>query len=228
MCPASSSPAPSFQVVEPLKRDLFGRIELGRWGVDAARVPAVRRAVGAAPWWSRPLAVWLARRELAVLRALPACEQWPALLGRDRQGLVRSYLDGRPMDAARPRDPRYFAQARRLLTALHRAGVTHDDLAKEQNWLVLADGRPALLDFQLARFAPRRGRLFRLLGREDLRHLLKHKRSYCPEALTPRECALLASPSGPARWVRRYVKPAYTLVTRRWLGWRDDEGRGSR
>ncbi len=91
------------------------------------------------------------------------------------------------MQLARPQDPAYFRAARALLARLHRRGIAHNDLAKEPNWLVTPDGRPALVDFQLALVAPRRGRLFRILGREDIRHLLKHKRSYCPERLTARE-----------------------------------------
>src|SRR3546814_3416037 len=83
-------------------------------------------------------------------------------------------------------DLAYFRAARRLLQGLHRRGVAHNDLAKEANWLVLADGRPALIDFQLAVLGKPRSRWMRLLAREDLRHLLKHKRTYCPQSITPR------------------------------------------
>ena len=38
----------------------------------------------------------------------------------------------------------------------------------------------------------------RLLAREDLRHLLKHKRTYCPQALTPVERRVLKRHS----WLR--------------------------
>src|SRR3546814_9488511 len=79
----------------------------------------------------------------------------------------------------------YFRAARRLLQGLHRRGVAHNDLAKEANWLVLADGRPAVIDFQLAVLGQLRSRWMRLLAREDLRHLLKHKRTYCPQSITP-------------------------------------------
>src|SRR3546814_14109689 len=84
-------------------------------------------------------------------------------------------------------DLAYFRAARRLLQGLHRRGVAHNDLAKEANWLVLADGRPALIDFQLAVLGKPRSRWMRLLAREDLRPLLKHKRTYCPQSITPAE-----------------------------------------
>lgn len=151
----------------------------------------------------------------------------PRLLHRGRATLVRTWLDGRPLQEARPHgDVAFFRAARRLLLALHRAGLVHNDDAKEPNWLVAADGGPALLDFQLASLHRRRTRWFRLLAREDLRHLLKHKRTYCPEALTAAERALLARPSGPARLLRAGPKRAYNWFTRRVSGWTDDEGAG--
>ena len=70
---------------------------------------------------------------------------------------------------------------------MHRAGIVHNDTAKEPNWLVRPDGSPALVDFQLAMHFTGRGRLFRMLAREDLRHLLKHKRTYLPGELTARQ-----------------------------------------
>jgi hypothetical protein len=84
------------------------------------------------------------------------------------------------------------------------------------------------VDFQLALVAPRRGRLFRILGREDIRHLLKHKRSYCPERLTARERRILATPSALSRAWMATGKPAYVFVTRRIFGWSDREGAGDR
>ena len=87
----------------------------------------------------------------------------------------------------RCRVPAYFRAASRLLRRLYAANVIHNDLAKETNWLVTPDGRPAVVDFQLAMTLDKRGALARSLGHDDLRHLLKHKRTYLPEALTARE-----------------------------------------
>ena len=89
----------------------------------------------------------------------------------------------------------YFRSAKPALRRLHRAGICHNDLAKEQNWLRGSDGRAYLTDFQLAVCFKRRSRLFRIAAYEDLRHLLKHKRSYAPEALTPKERKILARKS---------------------------------
>jgi serine/threonine protein kinase len=137
-------------------------------------------------------------------------------------------MEGEPLQRARPRDPRYFREAFHLLRRVHRRGVAHNDLAKEPNWLVTSGGRPALVDFQLALVSRRRGRLFRALAHDDIRHLLKHKRSYCPTRLTRREQRILATPSVPARVWMGTGKKLYLFVTRRVLGWADREGAGDR
>jgi hypothetical protein len=85
-----------------------------------------------------------------------------------------------------------------------------------------------VIDFQLAWRPRRRGRLFRLLAREDLRHLLKHKRTYCAAHLTQRERAILERRSFLSRAWMATGKPLYLCVTRRLLGWADREGAGDR
>lgn len=209
--------------IAALKADSFGRIALMR----DARGTFVRRDLSASPWWLRFPAWRLARREARAIAQLGGLEATPQLLGWDGVRLDRSYLEGAAMYQRPPRgDVAYFRAARRLLQQVHRRGIAHNDLAKEANWLVLADGRPALIDFQLAVRGDPRSRWLRLLAREDLRHLLKHKRTYCPDALTPVERRLLKRRS----WVRdawfRTGKPVYRFVTRRLLKWEDNEGQG--
>jgi hypothetical protein len=152
----------------------------------------------------------------------------PPLLHFDGRVLERGYLAGIPMHEAKPRDPGYFRAAHRLLRRLRAHGVAHNDLAKEANWLVLEHGAPALLDFQLAWVSGRRGALFRLMAREDLRHLLKHKRTYCPERLTPTERRVLARRSWIARAWSASGKRVYIFIARRILHWEDNEARGKR
>ena len=183
----------------------------------------MRDASSARPWlgW---LARRLLRREANALAALAQIDEIPELLHCEATRLERRYLDGRPLQEARPQDAHFFRDAARLLRRLHGANVVHNDLAKEPNILVLSSGQPAPIDFQLAWYARRRGRLFRLMAYDDLRHLLKHKRTYCAHSLTARERLILANPSTPSRVFRRTVKPVYMFVTRRLLGWADREG----
>jgi len=207
-----------------LKKDIFGRTDL----IVTDTGPVVRRdareAALSVRWIARRL---LAReaRALAVIAELPGV---PEILRVDHEVLDRSFISGVPMQEGAPRDPAYHRDAARLLRQLHRHGIVHNDLAKEPNLLVTENGRPAIIDYQLSWFAPNRGRLFRILAREDIRHLLKHKRTYCPDYLTQREKFILDHPSLLSKIWMRTGKPVYLFVTRRLLGWRDREGAGDR
>ena len=205
-----------------LKADELGRIEM----IERGGAPMIRRDVGAARWWARGFARGAAAREARALARLDGVDGVPALIDWNGAQLLRGYIDGAPMQQSRPCDRAYYRDALRLLAQLHRRGIVHNDLAKEPNWLVRMDGRPALVDFQLAWTRGRRGPLFRLLAREDLRHLLKHKRTYCPDGLTPRQLAILATPSAPARVWRATGKRLYKLIARRVFGYWDNEGQG--
>lgn len=207
-----------------LKKDIFGRTDL----VSSGEGLMVRRDARAAATAVRWVARKLLRREARALAVLDGTTGIPVLIRVEQDTLDRSYIEGMPMQDGRPTDPHYFRAAARLLRQLHRQNVVHNDLAKEPNLLITNGEQPAIIDFQLAWFAPRRGRLFRLLAREDIRHLLKHKRTYCPQHLTRRERDILKNPSFPARLWMQTGKPVYLFVTRRILGWRDREGAGDR
>ncbi len=207
-----------------LKSDLFGRMTLER----LQGRPVVVRDAGDARWWIAWLARRLCSREARALARLDGLPGTPRLLAVERGRLHREWIEGRPMQLAKPRNRDYFRRAHRLIATLHRRGVAHNDLAKEPNWLVTPLGAPALVDFQLATVSARRGRLFRALAREDLRHLLKHKRLYCPEWLTARERRILATPALVSRLWMATGKRLYLFVTRRLLGWVDREGAGDR
>ena len=207
-----------------LKKDLFGEVRLETCAGSRQIVRDTAPAALPVRW----LAQVLMRREARALAALDGLHGVPGLLGAHRGRLAREFLEGRPMHHARPRNPAYFRRALRLLRQLHARNVVHNDLAKEPNMLVTANGQPALVDFQMAWHSPGRGRLFRILGYDDLRHVLKHKRSYCAEHLTERQRRILAAPSLPSRLWMRIVKPPYLFITRRLLGWADREGASDR
>lgn len=217
----ASVPTPSPDADAPLlKSDLFGDVRLVRVD-DGQVIRRDTRATGPACAW---LARRLARREARALAALVGLPGTPRLLAFDGKVLDREWIAGLPMQRARPADPRYFHLALTLLRRLHQAGVTHNDLAKEPNWLVTGDGHPAIVDFQLAIIHRRRGCLFRVLAREDLRHLFKHKRTYWPDGLSARQSRILETPAWTSRLWRATGKRTYRFVTRRLLGWADREG----
>ncbi|NNF17817.1 MAG: serine/threonine protein kinase [Gammaproteobacteria bacterium] len=211
-----------------LKTDLFGQISKELRELNGVLTPVIVRNIRPARWWLRLLARRLANREAKVLQQLPQRAGLPALLEWDGNTLCRTYVDGLPMQNGQPREPHYFKTAKRLLHELHRNGIVHNDTAKEPNWLVLPDGSAGLVDFQLAGLFARRSKTFRVLALEDLRHLLKHKRSYLPDRLTTREQRILAHPAWHARIWRKTGKKFYLLITRRMLNWQDREGAGDR
>ncbi len=211
-----------------LKRDLFGVVRRRMLQGPTGALDCVERDTGEANRWIGWLARRLAAREARALVALRRVPQVPMLISWDGRRLQRSWLPGVPLHQSGGVDRAYFREALRLLRRVHAAGVIHNDLAKEPNWLVSPDGRPELVDFQLAMRPRHRGRLFRMLARDDLRHLLKHKRTYCPEYLTTRQRAMLAQRSPIAATWARTGKPLYRFVTRRLLGWADREGAGDR
>jgi hypothetical protein len=211
-----------------LKRDLFSTVERGRWVTEQGDVDAVLRRIDDVPWFSRPLARHLFNREARALARAPA-GIGPPLLYKSGAILVRGFIGGVALHIANPKGDRaYFASAKAVLRGLHHAGLCHNDLAKRQNWLRTPDGRAAVTDFQLAAYFPRRGKLYRVLAYEDLRHLLKHKRTYVPEALTPRERKILARKSLITRVWMATGKRVYYAVTRGLFNFTDREGAGLR
>lgn len=215
-----------FEPETVLKRDAFSETILGRDPDRAERVVLRRLDTLAQP--GRTIGRFLARRECRALEAVAGVPGTPVLLRFDEVGLLRVWMEGTPLQAARPADPAFYRDAARLIRAMHRRGVTHNDLQKPQNWLMTPDGRAAVIDFQLATVARHRGRLFRLRAYEDLRHMLKQKRRYAPESLTTRERAIVERRSLPSRVWRRTYKPVYNFVTRRLMNWSDGEGAGQR
>src|SRR5579863_6322124 len=212
-----------------LKRDVFSSVERGRFRGVNGEVDAILRRIDQVPWWSYLLARHLFRRERRALAVARGLNVGPELLWSGRQALVRGFIDGVALHLVKPAgDVAYFRSAKQALRRLHRAGVCHNDLAKEQNWLVGRDGRAYLTDFQLAACFKRRSRLFRILAYEDLRHLLKHKRSYAPSTLTPMERKVLARRSLVASLWRATGKKAYRAITRGLFNFTDREGGGRR
>ena len=215
-----------FRPAAVLKSDHFSTVERGFWRTEKGEIEAVLRRFDEVPWWLRSLAYHFGRREAQALARLEG-RAGPLLVAEGKGFLVRSWIDGLPMHLARPMgDHGYFRAAKEMLFAMHRRGVVHNDLAKEQNWLRDGAGRPRLTDFQLAVTAACRGFFFRLAAHEDLRHLLKHKRKYCPDALTARERRVLATKSWPARIWMATSKQLYIFITRRLIGYMDCEGSG--
>jgi hypothetical protein len=226
-----------------LKRDVFGCVER----LDGPGAALVRRvARGGRVPLAGLVARLLLRRERRALLALEGLEgvpqaveeaaaaRAPSALGwplRPERVLVRSWLAGEPLHRARALPTDFFEHLDELVVALHARGVCHNDLHKEQNIVVGTDGRPHLIDFQLASVHRRRGRAFRRRTQDDLRHVHKHRMRYTLYGRGPGGKGLEGGLGaglrrrGLARVWRRLGKPLYEGFTRGLLGTRDGEER---
>ena len=205
------------------KRDIFSETISGTLDGHPESSVVLRKLDGV-PIYAKPIAWALARKEIKGLRAVHGIEGCPLLIRVDKTGLLRSWTKGTPLQLAKPTDPAWYRDAKRLLRDMRRAGVTHNDIAKPQNWLMTPEGRAAVIDFQLASTHRRKGKLFRVMAREDLRHLLKQKRAYAPQLLTASETRMLDQKALPARLWMATGKKVYNFITRSLMNWSDGEG----
>lgn len=198
-----------------LKRDVFGRVERQ----DGAFVRRV--ASGSHVLFSRTIARLLLERERRALERLDGLSGVPRLLqAGDADGervLVRTFVSGEPLSAAVSLPENFFDELDALVLRLHERGVCHNDLHKEQNVIVDADGYPWLVDFQLASVHSRPGASFARRSQDDLRHVEKHRRRYTRDGRGPggeRTFGRGANVrrSGLALAWRRVGKPVYEVV----------------
>jgi predicted Ser/Thr protein kinase len=241
------------RVIAVLKRDALGRVELLLSGSErrVRRVASGGRLPG-----SRQVARALLAREARALRSLDGTPGVPCLLDtpdwvcapsisgdvpRENEVLVRSFVVGEPLHRAKELPEDFFERLEELVVEVHARGVCHNDLHKEQNVVVGSDGRPGLVDFQLASIHERSSRMFVSRVRDDLRHVHKHKRRYTAAGRGPESSGESAfggatepGSSAPAAslrrsWTaaiwRRVAKPVYNFVTRRLLRAQDGEER---
>jgi hypothetical protein len=103
--------------------------------------------------------------------------------------------------------------------------VAYADANKRSNMLVAEDGRPFLVDYQIA--IRRRddlpwplgwivGTAVTYVARKDLYHLYKHKRRLSPDELRPFEDAVSRSRSG-LHWLHRKLTKPYRSLRRMFL-----------
>lgn len=216
-----------FTVTAVLKRDVFSETRVGYFA-DDPETRVVRRIVTAAPWWSRPLAWILARREIRGLKKVRGIKGVPQLIAVDKHGLYRSWSEGTPLHLARPDTAEFYRSAHTILRNMRRLGVTHNDLAKPQNWLMTPEGNAAIIDFQLASAHKRRSALYRYFAYEDFRHLIKQKKSFARDLMTPTEWRIVRRRSWPSRVWLATGKKVYNFLTRGIFNWSDGEGTGDR
>ena len=156
-----------------------------------------------APFFGIPQS-WLGRLmagyEEAVLKRLSDLEGVPAFRGRPCPGAVaRDFVPGMPLHRRTRVGDDFFPRLFALLKNIHDRGIAYVDLEKASNILLGDDGRPYLIDFQVAFYVPRKylGEIAplrwwrRRLQQADLYHATKHYRRIKREHLTKEQIARL-------------------------------------
>ena len=198
-----------------LKGGRLARTELvTRQGEPAVRKTLVTRP--RVPLFSREFERWLAYREARQLRAAEGIPGIPRVLSRPAPNVyIREYLPGVALPRSPAPAPEFFDRLKEIVLALHARGITHNDLHKEANVIVMPDGRPGLLDFQLSLTLPRDSGLFRLLARFDLYHVAKNRLHRTGIAPTGEEQRLFMETKRLRRIHRTLAKKPMNLLTRR-------------
>ncbi len=129
-------------------------------------------------------------REARIYRRLDGVVCVPRFLGRlDRDAILLEQVDAIPIHEFVGREhgiePGFFDDLRACVDALHERGVLHMDLRHRGNILVDRDGRPRIVDFEIALYIGRnflsRWLLQPLLAFVDRSAVLKSWTRYCPE-----------------------------------------------
>jgi len=226
------------QVTLELKNDQMGLVER----VDGPAGPVVRRVArgGGIPGSGVVARVLMRRERRALVRLVDVTgvarlvvdEAYAAAPSKDgrvpnrKHVLMRSWVDGKPLQEATELPEDFFELVEELVRELHANGVCHNDLHKEANILVGDDGYPALVDFQLASVHEGDDRNFRVRTKEDMRHVEKHRWKYHSRGghsksgeprRTPKRRSILAH-----LWLR-VGKPPYMFITRRLFGYTGGE-----
>jgi hypothetical protein len=185
------------------------------------------RFAGAPLRW---LGRWQCRREIGFYRRLAGLACVPAFLKPVGQtAYVRAFVPGHPLSRQRAVPEGFWPRLDTAIREVHGRGVAYVDANKPENVLVGDDGHPYLIDFQIAwggSSGPRSVGRWWLdrLQREDLYHLLKHKRRFSPHHMTPEELARVRQRSLLIR-AHRVLNRPYLIVRRRLFRWLRRTGR---
>lgn len=170
-------------------------------GDDADRIVVkinrVRSVFGVTMRWG---GCWLASREAEVFERMAGVDGVPRMVGRvGPTGIAHVFVPGEPLAPNDEVGAPFLDDLERLVAAFHERGVAIVDLQKPENLLRGEDGRPYLLDFQIAWALSRRGigrswpmrRLHRIALNGDLYHLRKHRYRFLRDTLSEEQIARL-------------------------------------
>jgi hypothetical protein len=211
----------AYRLARTIKHDFFAAT--GFYADPAGRLVVLKigRAAKFLGWPLDWLGQWLCDREVRFYRRLADLPNVPAVLGRvGKTGFVHAYVEGQPLSKDRPVPDGFFPALDALVAELHRRDVAYVDTNKPENILLGDDGLPHLIDFQISFDLhdlddwPWSRWLLRRAQREDLYHLLKHKKKLRPDQMTPAEWERSERKSWVIR-AHRFLTRPYFLIRRR-------------
>ncbi len=210
-----------------IKHDFFAATGFYRDDAGARYVVKINRRMSLLGW--RLIGKWLGRRESRAYQKLADLPAIPDYIGPATDtGFVHAYVEGEPLSRDRPVPDSFFPELLELIAELNRRGIAYVDTNKPQNILHTDDGRPCLFDFQIhvdRHHLPILGRwLLGIFHRADVYHVLKHKRRFRPDQLTPEDLQRLEKRGFFVRLHRTITKP-YFWIRRPLLRWLRNTGR---
>ncbi|MFC1587215.1 hypothetical protein ACFL54_02795 [Planctomycetota bacterium] len=171
----------------------------------------------------RPMAMFFSRRErLAAIRSHG--EGTPQVICFSARAYLMRYQEGPRLLPDSEVDDLFFDRLWDIIKRLHEQGVAHNDLHKYENFLITDEGKPFVMDFQLAAYFPLGRRffwwptrpLFKLLTYFDRYHIYKIKRRLRPDLLTPEEDRLGTRSVWHKIFFKTLVRP-YLIVKRTFI-----------
>lgn len=208
-----------YALERPLKVDTWAASYLVRDSRGARHVLKIARLRPTfLPGLAIPLGVQTTH-EVALYRQLAGIPGIPALTGRPSSfAFLHAFVPGRELRRRERTAPGFLDALEQLLADVHARGVAYVDLEKVENILVGDDGHPWLIDFQISLASP--GWLVRRFQREDVRHLLKHRKRLAPDTLSSGQAEAVKRRSRGLEIHRLLTRP-YFRARRAWQAHRD-------
>jgi len=208
-----------FEHVRTFKHDFFAATGLYR-GPDGLAVLKMGRQnefmTIPADW----IGAFLTRREVRIYELLQDVSGVPRLIGTvGPNGFLHEFVPGHPLARDERVSDTFFDELLAMIETLHARHLAYVDLNKRQNVLMGDDGKPYLIDFQIALHLPPLGWrrlqpvqwLLQRFQHGDRYHWLKHKRRLRPDLLSDAERAEVERLSIWIRLHRRLTRPLTSL-----------------